>query len=285
MFPLDRRIDVCRELQDATNDALALERRGTTQRGGDRMVRALWARSAATYDALLVLAECKYGEQCGMLSRVLFESTIDGYWIVQYPEDAQALAVNHFRQTRLLVALDYNRHRREHEPEMPLFSEDIADRAMLAKLFGARGQRHWTTKGLPERIRDVRDAVPQSAPGELARQHDEYNKFANLLLHGSPMSLNDRIVEFPGGAAGVRTGPSEQHLAPAMRHAYWSYYRLVLLVLDRQAASGRSQVEQLYTHGWPQLQSITDVELRALGRNGQCPCGSGRKVKDCHGAT
>jgi uncharacterized protein YecA (UPF0149 family) len=39
----------------------------------------------------------------------------------------------------------------------------------------------------------------------------------------------------------------------------------------------------LYTRGIRAFVSIRPEELRKLGRNEQCPCGSGLKLKRCHG--
>jgi uncharacterized protein YchJ len=61
-------------------------------------------------------------------------------------------------------------------------------------------------------------------------------------------------------------------------------WRLVLLIAERRNPTVRPEAEQLYVEGWPLLQTITARALKKAGRNGQCPCDSGRKVKDCHGA-
>jgi hypothetical protein len=284
-FGLEDRLRVCHDLADFELETFqGLPSAGERDQPGDRMILALWGRAAGTFAAVLVLAERTYGEQCGMLARTLFEGMVDAYWIAKRPADAQRLAVLHFRQTRLLTAEHWNDHeRRSGDPAMPLFSEDIRDRAELTSLFGPRGQRHWTRNGLPERISEVDDLVPQNREGELRDRYDHDNKLANLLLHGAAMALNDRITEDGLGRTTIGVGPSEQHLANGLRHAYWSYERLILLVAHRRAPGARPHAESLYTTGWPLLQTITGPALKAAGRNGKCPCESGRKSKDCHG--
>ena len=112
---------------------------------------------------------------------------------------------------------------------------------------------------------------------------EDDNRLANLLLHGSIVALNDRVTDDAFGNATIRSGPSEQHLANGLRHAYWSYQRLALLISDRRNPGARTDIERRYAEGWPLLQTITAPALKNAGRNGRCPCGSGRKVKDCHG--
>lgn len=110
------------------------------------------------------------------------------------------------------------------------------------------------------------------------------HKLANLLLHGAGLALNDRITESDAGVATIRVGPSEQHLANGLRHAYWSYHRVIRLVAERRAPIARARIHELYAADWPRLQTITRPALKAVGRNGPCPCGSARKTRDCHGA-
>lgn len=284
-FPLPERLRICRELTDCVEEAFTGTRLVVPGQTGSRMILAAWARAAGTFAAVSLLAEQGYGDRVGMLARALFESAIDAYWIAQQPAKAQRLGVLHFRQMRLLIAEHWNEHeRRDGDPALPLMTEDIRDRAMLAKLFGTKGQRHWTGEGLPGRIAAVEAAFPQDRDGELRARYDDDNRLANLLLHGSTVALNDRITDDALGNTTIHVGPSQQHLANGLRHAYWSYQRLALLIADRRNPPARAEIERLYVDGWPRLQTITAPALKKAGRNGRCPCGSARKVKDCHGA-
>jgi Family of unknown function (DUF5677) len=282
IFPLEERLRGCHELAEYVWEAFGGPLPGDGH--GERLILAVWARAAGTFSGVLLLAEPSYGDQVGMLARALFEGTVDAYWIAKHPVKAQRLATLHFRQTRLLVAEHWNEHdRRDGDPVLPLFSEDIRDRQQLASLFGAIGHRHWTGQWLPKRIAEVDSAVPQEHDGELFARYGDDNKLANLLLHGAAVALNDRITDGPYGAT-IHAGPSQQHLANGLRHAYWSYQRLCLLVADRPVPSARPRIEELYLQTWSHLQTITVPALKLAGRNGRCPCGSGRKVEDCHGA-
>ena len=97
------------------------------------------------------------------------------------------------------------------------------------------------------------------------------------------MAMNDRLMDTPGGIT-VQLGPTEQHLANGLRHAYWSYYRIGWLLAGRLNAQRQPELEAAYRAGWPKLQTITVGALKAAGRNGPCPCGNLVKTKDCHGA-
>lgn len=66
------------------------------------------------------------------------------------------------------------------------------------------------------------------------------HKLANLLLHGAGLALNDRITESDAGVATIRVGPSEQHLANGLRHAYWSYHRVIRLVAELRSRAPAS---------------------------------------------
>lgn len=281
-YPLETRLRVCHELSVSAVETLG----GAVVHGaaGGRMIAATWAHASGTYYAILELAEAGFGAQVVMLARALFEGMVDAHWIASNPDEAQRLAVMHFRQTRLLVAGQYNAHeRRDGDAALPLFAEDIRDRDEMAALFGATGHRHWTRKSLSQRIARVDADVSQGFPGELRHRHEYDNKLANLILHGAAMALNDQLTDLGAGAVTVAAGPSEQHLANGLRHAYWSYQRLIRLVARRRSESAVAALDDLYLSGWPLLQSIT-VALRHAGRNGDCPCGSGKKVKQCHGS-
>ncbi len=94
---------------------------------------------------------------------------------------------------------------------------------------------------LPDRIAEVEDSVAQDREGELRAQYKNDHRLANLLLHGSPVALNDRIQETATGAV-ISGGLSEQHLANNLRHAYWSYQRFALLGAEHRAPAARAQI-------------------------------------------
>jgi hypothetical protein len=282
-YPLAHRLELCDALGELTDDLiLRAPPRAEVAGSGERMILAIWGRAQSTYGAVMGLAADGDGSSSAMLSRPLFESMLDAYWIAKDPLKAQALATKNLRLLRLVVSEHYNARRLPGDPEMPSFPEDLADREALVKLFGPKAKTHWTRLDLRARARDVAADVPQTFDGELDDRYEEDNQLANLLLHGSPMAINDRITETPGRVT-VSVGPTDQHLANGLRHSYWSYFRLARLLAARACPDRVSELDAIYGHGWPRLQTITDGALRETGRNGRCPCESGLKSKDCHG--
>jgi hypothetical protein len=282
-FPLEERLKACYELGDYV-DGVVTRGRGPQQQAGSghRMLVAVWSRSQTTFGAVLALAREEDGDNAAMLARPLFEGMVDAYWIAKHPQKAEELAVKNYRLLRLVTAERYNRTRRPGDPEMPRFPEDLADRNELERLFRPKAQSHWTTLDLRSRLQDVEDRIPQDYTNEAVGRFEEEHFLANLLLHGSPMAINDRITEKPG-AVTVNLGPVRQHLANGLRHAYWSYYRASLLVTGLWKGNHILGLEDRYRAGWPRLQTVTDGALEAAGRNGECPCRSGLKAKKCHG--
>lgn len=108
--------------------------------------------------------------------------------------------------------------------------------------------------------------MPRDFPNELDDRYDEDNQLAHLLIHGSPMAMNDRLVDTARGIT-VQVGPTEQHLANGLRHAYWSYYRLGWLLAGRLTPDRVQELETAYRAGWPRLQTITVGAVKAVGRN------------------
>lgn len=283
-FPLNQRLSLCHKLAGVARKALE----GSGPAGGwqgERMTLAIWGRAAGTFEAVALLAKQRYGDQVGMLARALFESAIDVYWIARYPAKAQRQAEMQMRLMRLVVAENWNEHeRRDGDPRLPIYDEDRRDRARLAKLFGSKAQGAWSRQNLPNRIAAVSELVPQDRENELMARYADDNRLANYLLHGAAMAINDRIIETGPGQLTIRVGASEQHLANGLRHAYWSYQRLVLLVAQRRNPAAAPEIEQLYATAWPQLQTITLPALKKAGPDGQCPCQSGLTVRACHGS-
>jgi len=284
-YPLSERRRVCERLGELI-DELVLGTMPLAERpgSGGRMILGSWARAHTTYGAIIVLAseEEPDGQTVVMLSRPLFETMVDLYWIARNPLEAQDLATQNYRLLRIVIPEHYNRSLKPGDRALPVDPADLADRETLAKTFGAKGQKHWTTLDLRARAKAVNEDVPQDSLGELDARFDEDHHLANLVLHGSPMTINDRLLGTAGRLT-VQLGATDQHLPNGMRHAYWSYYRIGHLLVEQFAPDHLDHLRASYREGWPTLQTITTDAIKAAGRNGSCPCGSKRKTKDCHG--
>jgi uncharacterized protein YecA (UPF0149 family) len=58
---------------------------------------------------------------------------------------------------------------------------------------------------------------------------------------------------------------------------------VVRLILQQCGLEAEEFEDGLYTRGIRAFVAIRPEQLRKLGRNEQCPCGSGLKLKRCHG--
>jgi hypothetical protein len=250
-LPLVERLAACESLGELI-DELVLSAMPFVERAGsgERMILARWSHAQTTYGAIVALAheEEPDGQTIAMLSRPLFEAMVDVYWIASNPVKAQDLAVKHFRLLRIVVAKRHNARLLPGDPSLPIHPADVADRASLSTFFGSEAQKHWTTLDLRSRIRAVDADVPQDVDGELNNRYYEDNQLANLLLHGSPMAINDRLEPSATGIT-VRLGPTEQHMASGMRQAYWSYYRVGSLLVSRLLPSRLDDLIAMYRAG------------------------------------
>jgi uncharacterized protein len=86
----------------------------------------------------------------------------------------------------------------------------------------------------------------------------------------------DRFIETPDGEPGLN------YLCAGYK-AFFGHVDRPMRMMSDLLRAGRAPVELM---GWYAADDARIREaLRAAGRNDPCPCGSGRKVKACHGAT
>jgi uncharacterized protein len=86
----------------------------------------------------------------------------------------------------------------------------------------------------------------------------------------------DRFIETPDGEPGLN------YLCAGYK-AFFGHVDRPMRMMSDLLRAGRAPVELM---GWYAAEDARIREaLRAAGRNDPCPCGSGRKVKVCHGAT
>jgi len=287
-FPIDHRVELCRRLHDYALEALGGAKDG--DRPGEKMIVSNWARATGTFDSVLRLAADSYGDQVTMLSRSLFEVMLDCYWISIKPLEAQRLATLHHYHQQLLITPAWNEHELlPGDPELRVTAEALKARDETTRLFGAHGQKHWTTLDMWRRILAVDQAVPQDEPGQLKARYQIGNQMANVVMHGSGTAINDRVGADQIVAPGVLkttvvVGPTTTYLTEGLRHAFWSYQRICVLVASRRAPEAVDKFDAIYARAWPKLRTVTVPALKRAGRNGPCPCGSSEKTKDCHGA-
>src|SRR5690606_31605279 len=131
-----------------------------------------------------------------------------------------------------------------------------------------------------EHIRNI-DDLKQSVQNAVFEQKDplliykleSYNVFKAMLSR-----LNEEVVSFLMKATlPVETAPQQVQQAPEPK-------REVLKTSRTEVGSDTEQMAEAAANSAPQKQVQTPVKAAPkIGRNDMCPCGSGKKYKNCHG--
>ncbi|HEV7162635.1 MAG TPA: SEC-C domain-containing protein [Solirubrobacteraceae bacterium] len=162
-----------------------------------------------------------------------------------------------------------------------------AEEKRLRKLY-RRGSVSWTGLSLYARVKAISERWPEGK----AREHlmffvDIANSINNEVLHPTPwgMSRTTRPATAPDGSDAVRfhVGKSPAFCSEALFGSFWIASSVVRLILQQCELEAEKFEDGLYTRGIRAFVSIRPEDLRKLGRNEQCPCGSGLKLKRCHG--
>lgn len=255
------------------------------------IVTSIFARSTRTYEGVVKhLTGGGFGEQGVMLNRALFEDMVDARWASLNPDLAVERFAAHDRWTRHLadrVASDFPDYQTGDEPPPIELSEE--EKREYAKLFGDWGQRSWT--GVPMRRR-LKEVEQQWTEGPIRRQfqymYRRVQRINNEVLHLSSTSMG-RLPTAPreneDGQVQFRFGASGHMVHPALFGAFWAYSHTLLLLFDIfEPALSERYLKEYYRPIERELFPLTEEEVKGVGRNDPCPCGSGLKHKKCHGA-
>jgi hypothetical protein len=253
------------------------------------IVVALFCRAATTYQASVRLARDGFGAEAGMLNRALFEATIDCYWTTECP----SLAVERLRDHIKYEAYDAARLTLKYPekfadvdlPEPQQLSDD--ERKRLEKLYRS-GSSSWTGLNLYQRVQQVASYWPDEWDQANLRYFlDIPNSLHNKLLHPTAWGLSRATTpaSAPDGSRGVayRLGPGDDFCGQALFGAYWTASQLARLMLRECELDEQTFRQEMFERGIRSFLALTPEGSRTLGRNSACPCGSGRKVKHCHG--
>jgi hypothetical protein len=94
-------------------------------------------------------------------------------------------------------------------------------------------------------------------------------------------------VEHKGDHLSFTYGPNGFYVEQALFAGSWSLRQLVTLVLQRFNPPGMTSAQfkmKAYAPACARFFTLSDDETQKIGRNDPCPCGSGLKFKQCHGA-
>jgi hypothetical protein len=252
----------------------------------DALLAALLTRSAKTFWAVIELARIGFGEQGMMLNRSLFEDVADAYWITLDPEQAKSRYVQHHDHGQMIMFEALAKHPTLYNPaDIP--RSDPEQRKELDALFGAYGHKSWTGIPLHKRV----EMVGHLWIDEREREHLRFfgrvvQRINNQQLHTRADAVNRTVRSRNDAEIAFQLGPSDALAEQALFGAFWTFWYILRLILDHfeVEATLRGRLDGQFNDGTATFRSLTAEELRGVGRNDSCPCGSGKKYKHCHGA-
>ena len=254
----------------------------------DAVVFGTFGRGTKTYSAALLLADRGFGEQAGMLNRSLFEHAVVAWWML-LQEDQEGTMERVRRHHDHAKVLD--RRRAELHPELELDQEaDVSTFtdeyvAELDGMFLKHGERHWTGLSLHGLVEQVEDGWDEAAYAGLLWKFFRFvNTWNNSMLHHSAVGLVQGIepMQADGGFV-LKLAPSDDWVGAALFASFWSYAVLALAALRCGGVDRRGPLREFVDQRSGDFREFTAEELKGVGRNDPCPCGSGRKYKHCHG--
>lgn len=279
-------LDACERLLNFTLGLLTPWHGRPIEKATDGLLAALFARTTNTFWSAFELGRIGFGEQAAMLNRSLFEDMVDLHWIVDNPDVAIERYEQHNGHAAMLLADALEKHPGFFPvDELPV--HDAEDRRKLDALFGPHGHKSWTSEPLYRRVNGIEHHWGEDDANleHLRFFRDIVHRENNQLLHVSAHSLN-QVVRRSGpseGGMALKLGPGYEYLERSFLGSFWIYGQSVSLVLewfefDESAAAG-----ELFQELMSQFYVLSDDEIRSVGRNDPCPCGSGKKFKRCHG--
>lgn len=259
-------------------------------------VIALLYRATNTYDATLSLIRQGFGEQGVMLNRSLFEDMVDAHWTFDNPTDATERWHDHARYSQLLGFERASKYidlteRPAEAPSLAVIEMDDGERKRLAKFYGDFGERSWTGIPVYRRVEAIAHLWTQPDEQRFLRFfRDVGGQMNNETLHPSPRSMYRQVLPPPApsevttakSTVLLRRGPSTELFRQALLGAMWPYAQLLALAYDAFHLPDQERVVECYVEAMRLLFEPTAEQRRTTGRNARCPCGSGRKYKNCH---
>lgn len=246
--------------------------------------QATIARLLNTFDGLLRLAALGYGAPAVILGRTLIEDTVALWWFAS--RDTKEI-LTRLSDHEMSVALKMQGQTSppakylETTSDLPLLSSE--DEVRLAGDFAVDtnlGHRHWTGKSVKDLAKTARTHMRASDQEALDVLIGKPLLLANLLTHNSPTSLTARMQSHPRslGFGVVSRAQSVTLVHDALAIGYECMALIAALAVSE---SGHAELDKLTAEDRSRF-VVLPPETTA-GRNEPCPCGSGRKYKNCHG--
>ena len=279
-----RELSACLQLRDAYLVRCEPWKGRSAESPADRIILLEVGRSTKTYRASIELARKGYGEQAAMLNRALFESMAVARWI----NENETVAAERFPRAAEFedyLTMERLKNTGWLEPGEELEIE-LDDEALvsLRRDFGKYNEGLWTGHdGIRELLNDIRTQFTEEewtmVQNYLRTGHQENNQ----LLHSTAGGLRRAYLDLEDGRYGIWTGPSDAMIARALFSAHMIYQQAIVLAAERFDLAERQGLDDLLAHHGSAFVRFTKDELKDVGRNDPCPCGSGKKFKHCHG--
>jgi len=260
------------------------------------LIFAIFARATLTYRAILHLCRGGYTDQADMLTRSLFEDMAIAHWVSlpDHQGEVADLLQEHNDFSRLLAADSLAKH--VDWLGETFEADDIEQlekkRDEYEKLFGKYGERSWVGKSLHQVLGEIEHLWED----ETQRKRELWGYYAlghrvnNQKLHNSALSLNQAASKSGFDKEGnlvIRLGASptddEAAMIRALYGAMFTYGRITRLVIS-ETGGDVGAFDTFYAQQLDLAYKLAPKRRNKIGRNDQCPCGSGKKYKNCHGA-
>lgn len=255
----------------------------------DRIVGLQVARGTTSYKAVLHLVHGGFGKQGLMINRSMFEGMAVAHWVAANPVEALA---------RFYRSGDYSIHKNR-EQILQLDSEAPADlpgeitgealRQAIAD-FGRHNERPWTGhRNLWELVNAVEDQWDEPGRTGLRLFLSTHHQQSNQEMHGGVLSLVGHSLGAESLRDGVRgttlrVGAGPDDIDDALMGAFFIQANLLGLLASHFGLGDLAlqDLQRVTEENQYAFAVVTAADVRDVGRNDLCPCGSKRKFKNCH---
>lgn len=291
----ERELRACGELDQFTDTAMTPWKGRPIRKhapgeppGADEIVAFSLARSTKTYRAALQLARQGYGEQAAMLNRSLFEGMAVAHWVHPNEDTAserfnRAFGFDQYLLARLLEATGWIPEE-EHGKLGPEFDED--ELKQMEADFGKYGEKLWTGhRNIRELVADIEDQWTTEEDRQVVWNFLRIaHRDNNQLLHSTVSGLAGAVSNVEPDGLSLSVGPSTARIEKGLFAAYWSHLNMLGLVIERFEMPAKDDFNDLIDRQQYDFRRLSRAEVKDVGRNDPCPCGSGLKYKLCHEA-
>ena len=152
-------------------------------------------------------------------------------------------------------------------------------RPAFEKLFGENGERTWFGS-LYRAIGEIAPIWERLGGDEetLRIYYAIVHRHINLHVHNTVSSITRNLRRYDQPRK-----VDDFEIGLALRSAFFCVQGLAHLVYD-ETGTDRSSLRELEEESHRVFTEVDSEKLGEVGRNDPCPCGSGRKLKRCHGA-